>query len=201
MIIIGFDTTGACDQHKTWKKLLTKIVTEYAGQPTPEIRKDDNGKPRADGVCFSVSHSSEIVMCAAFVGKAYGSFPEISAGERIDLGNGELFFHIPCRSCFEIGADVEVISKKRDTSRLISIAERYFTPDEIAFVRNGGKNAFYRIWTEKESFLKLNGAGLRDIRCADTRSLPSCFSMTSFTLLCRNEVYSASVCCEDRTTD
>ncbi|MDR0951864.1 MAG: 4'-phosphopantetheinyl transferase superfamily protein [Oscillospiraceae bacterium] len=41
------------------------------------------------------------------------------------------------------------------------IAERYFAPDEAAYIAEGSDSRrFYEVWTKKESRLKLSGAGL-----------------------------------------
>ena len=58
-----------------------------------------------------------------------------------------------------IGLDVEPIRTDRNT---LSIAERFFLPDELSrFKALGGTHeAFYSIWTEKEARAKLFGVGL-----------------------------------------
>ncbi|WP_182300400.1 4'-phosphopantetheinyl transferase family protein [Cohnella cholangitidis] len=60
----------------------------------------------------------------------------------------------------EIGIDIEYM---RDFE-YSSIANRYFTRNENAFVSEQGDEnkltAFYRIWTQKESYLKATGSGL-----------------------------------------
>lgn len=77
-------------------------------------------------------------------------------------GRDDLFFNLshsgdmvicavaPC----EVGCDVE--HRRPAVSR---IASRYFTPEEQAFVSLDPDN-FFRMWTLKESFLKVTGKGL-----------------------------------------
>ena len=60
---------------------------------------------------------------------------------------------------FEVGCDIEQI---REGSRTRKIAARYFTEEEQAFVvsQPDETEAFYRMWTHKESFMKVTGMGL-----------------------------------------
>ncbi len=59
----------------------------------------------------------------------------------------------------EVGCDIEYI-KKAD----LELAKRFFCPEEYEFIAGleGEKqdNAFYQIWTMKESFLKATGMGM-----------------------------------------
>ena len=55
-----------------------------------------------------------------------------------------------------IGIDIELI-KPVD----MAIAERFFTPDETAYIMTGmQEQRFYEIWTKKESHIKWEGKGL-----------------------------------------
>ncbi|MGI6701363.1 MAG: 4'-phosphopantetheinyl transferase family protein [Christensenellales bacterium] len=55
-----------------------------------------------------------------------------------------------------LGIDIERI-KERDHSAL---AKRYFTANEYALVKSGGITRFYRLWTMKEAYMKIQGARL-----------------------------------------
>ena len=59
-----------------------------------------------------------------------------------------------------VGCDVEKVSDLPQ-----NIAERYFTSKEVAYLNQLGDaekvNEFYRIWTMKESYLKMTGEGLQ----------------------------------------
>ena len=62
----------------------------------------------------------------------------------------------------DVGVDVE----RSDRAPLVgNIARRYFTPEEAELVRadaaDGGRDAFFRLWTLKEAFIKATGEGLR----------------------------------------
>ena len=63
-------------------------------------------------------------------------------------------------SPFEVGCDVEII--KGDRGRL---AERFFKPEESAWIKHfetleAQSEAFYRLWTLKECYMKVTGRGL-----------------------------------------
>jgi len=60
---------------------------------------------------------------------------------------------------FEVGCDIEQIVSGSRTSK---IAKRYFTGEEQEFVDSSPDRtaAFYRMWTLKESFMKVTGLGL-----------------------------------------
>ena len=63
-------------------------------------------------------------------------------------------------SPFEVGCDVEII--KGDRGRL---AERFFKPEESAWIKSfeslpAQSEAFYRLWTLKECYMKVTGRGL-----------------------------------------
>ena len=60
----------------------------------------------------------------------------------------------------QVGIDVEFIKPIR-----IDIAEQFFSPDEVNYIKSGIKPddkiyRFFEIWTMKESFVKLKGMGL-----------------------------------------
>lgn len=58
-----------------------------------------------------------------------------------------------------VGCDVEKVGEYRN-----GIAERYFTENEIAYLNlfdgEESKEEFYRLWTMKESYLKMTGEGV-----------------------------------------
>lgn len=61
----------------------------------------------------------------------------------------------------EVGIDIEFV---RDDFSDIEIAERFFSPDEIAALKSLPKHlqkhAFFLCWTRKEAFIKAKGKGL-----------------------------------------
>lgn len=82
------------------------------------------------------------------------------------LANGEIHFSLShggkcVAAAFDrakVGVDVE--RKGRENPEKIS--ERFFHPDEHAYVKNSGcdSTAFLEIWTKKEAYLKMLGVGL-----------------------------------------
>lgn len=97
---------------------------------------ESHGKPyfaNLKNVHFNASHSGQMALCAF--------------------------------SDSEVGCDIEIISKSNT-----DLAERFFTKGEYEFIISESENCtdkdskqaekFYRIWTLKESFLKLTGEGI-----------------------------------------
>ncbi len=119
----------------------------------------DRGKPYANGVFFSLSHSGEIAAIAT--------------------------------DSAEIGLDVEQLP---DDSRL-KIADRFYHVNERLAVENANHpvNAFARIWTRKEAYLKMTGEGIStDLTAFDTTAPPLSEQLYTVDL----EGYCLSVCCE-----
>ena len=60
----------------------------------------------------------------------------------------------------EVGVDVEHVQPRS----LIEIADRFFHPDEAAWVRSlpeaGQREGFFSVWSAKEAFIKCTGKGL-----------------------------------------
>lgn len=107
--------------------LLKKVLSEYEID-TADVHTDANGKPFANGICFNLSHTEGLVICAV--------------------------------SKEEIGCDVEKIKPAPGKA-----AERYFTKNEAESLRQCGPDhydeAFTRLWTMKESYMKMTGEGMR----------------------------------------
>ncbi len=58
------------------------------------------------------------------------------------------------------GIDLEDLSIKRN---FLKLANHYYSSDEIAYVEQNGSEAFYKLWTIKESIAKLQGKGLAEV--------------------------------------
>ncbi len=56
----------------------------------------------------------------------------------------------------EIGVDVQEMR----AVRYEALARRFFHPQEVNELEKSGFDDFYRIWTRKESYVKLTGAGI-----------------------------------------
>ena len=62
-----------------------------------------------------------------------------------------------CALCrYDVGIDIEQHAA-RDNAAL---ARRFFHPQEIEYTHRGGTEAFYSVWTAKESYVKLLGTGI-----------------------------------------
>ncbi len=91
----------------------------------------------------------------------------------------------------EVGADIQLAD--RDEGRLIQLAERYFSSDELDYVKKDPSVGFYEIWCKKESYLKLTGEGLsRRLSDISVFSLP-------YEFMCeRIGWYTVAVCCDEK---
>ena len=77
----------------------------------------------------------------------------------------------------QVGVDIE---KLRDIN--LKIADRYFTDDEKAYVKDN--KSFFYIWTRKEAYLKMTGEGLKGLRTCnilDNKKIKT-FETEDFTL-------------------
>lgn len=115
--------------------LLDEILKGYGlSEKNMEYGKNSYGKPYFKGyenINFSLSHTQNYALC---------SFCE---GKNINLG-----------------ADIQIIS--RDPMHLV---KRFYTKDEAEYVFLNDdiasqKEAFYRIWSLKESYIKAVGKGM-----------------------------------------
>jgi 4'-phosphopantetheinyl transferase len=122
---------------------------------------------------YVVSHAVLRVLLARYLGChprepefafGRGGKPALRGGSRLRFNmshSGGLAVYAFACDC-EIGVDTEQV---RDTSDFEQIAGRYFCPAEAAELLSlpGGpprRDAFYRCWTRKESYIKATGDGL-----------------------------------------
>ena len=107
--------------------LLQKVLALYHMQDS-DVFVDEHGKPKVEGLEFSLSHSGNLVLCAV--------------------------------SEEPVGCDVEELRKAPK-----GVAERYFSDAEQAYLSHFSADEhdreFFRIWTMKESYVKMTGEGLR----------------------------------------
>lgn len=108
--------------------LLLKWVLRQRGFESKALRYGDKGKPFVEGICFSLSHSGDMVICAV------GDKP--------------------------VGCDIERTAQARK-----KVAERFFAPEEIEYLHSFSGDTldreFFRLWTMKESYIKMTGEGLK----------------------------------------
>lgn len=107
--------------------LLGYILKQY-GLDAEDVKHGWNGKPEIEGICFNLSHSKNMVICAA--------------AHKL------------------VGCDIEQISKAPE-----KVANRFFCESEIKYLNELSeekrKQEFYRLWTMKESYIKMTGEGMR----------------------------------------
>lgn len=119
--------------------VLRRILSRYTGCPPGELTFEAGkyGKPRLVGVCgggsplrFNLAHSGELVLVGV------------------------------CRDG-ETGVDIEAVDPAVDVR---GIGRRFFHPAEVRVLDNlsgeACRDAFFRLWTRKEAFIKAVGAGL-----------------------------------------
>lgn len=199
MIISGISPSVRPSHHDDGRELLSRMLGRFLGIEGAEITVDSRDKPRIEGVRFSISHSEGLVMCSLFVPGEGSSLPVLRDGDEVSV-DGEMFFASDAEECGDIGVDIELIDGGRDEARLRSLAQRYYSEAEREFVldREDMRERFYRVWTDKESYLKLTGEGLSGIRRADTAQLGDGILRTSFRILHGGEKYSVSICLRGR---
>lgn len=135
------------------RRLLSDLLArEGISVPAPlPIVKEKNGRPYLDlprtatdpHIDFNLSHAGPYVVCA--------------------LATASYIERVP-----RIGVDVEVPHEKFSPERL---AARFFAPAEFELLRKHdfARPHFLKLWTQKESYLKLTGEGLAGgIRSTDT---------------------------------
>ncbi|MCI8646897.1 MAG: 4'-phosphopantetheinyl transferase superfamily protein [Firmicutes bacterium] len=57
-----------------------------------------------------------------------------------------------------MGVDVQKVRR----CRMEKIAERYYTPDEQAYIQQEGEWGFFQIWARKEAYAKFTGEGMTE---------------------------------------
>ena len=128
--------------------LIRACLLHYTEELFPQIDRDrirsafiqrtEKGKPSLPDfpeIHFSVSHSGSLWGCA--------------------------FHTLPVGFDLEVSAD-RMLKKRpdRNEERWMSIARRFFHPEECAYIRTHGREAFFRIWVRKEAFVKHSGGGI-----------------------------------------
>lgn len=107
--------------------LLLREVLSQHGVSVDSVYIGSNGKPMAEKLCFNLSHSGKMVVCAV--------------GER------------------PVGCDVEEIKAAPK-----GVATRFFSERENRYLQKFEGAAydaeFFRLWTMKESYVKMTGEGM-----------------------------------------
>ena len=114
-------------------------------------------------VCPELYNSPDDVLRYAETGKPYVG---VGSGMYVSISHS----HGLCAAAVsdsEIGVDIEYIDPSRSVERLKRLAERFFSQDELAYIKaeaDAGDavlpERFFEVWCAKESYVKYTGAGL-----------------------------------------
>ncbi|TWT92089.1 4'-phosphopantetheinyl transferase family protein [Stieleria varia] len=126
------------NQHVVGRGMARRLLGDVNVAPEQiEFDQGTNGKPYvvapdAAKQPFNIAHTDGLVVCG--------------------LGNAPIDL---------VGVDVERLSRRTSTE----LAERYFSEPEVRYVRSKPteeqREAFLKVWTLKESFIKAIGTGLQ----------------------------------------
>lgn len=125
------------------------LLLHWAGCSAP-LHFLSNGRPAVfdETFDFNISHTARLTVCAVRFADPHD------------------------QNTLSVGIDAEDGSRLSDR-QMQQIAQRWFSPKECALSgENSDRETFLRIWTGKEAMVKRTGAGLRDLRTADTLSVP-----------------------------
>jgi len=143
-----FRVSTSRNQHVVGRGMTRKLLASFAASAPNDINRSSAIEP------------SQIVFAFTPYGKPYVVAPEpvMRPFNVAHTDSMVLFTHTPS-GC--IGVDVERISRKTD----VALAERYFAKPEVQYVLDHidpekQLQAFLRVWTLKESFIKAIGTGL-----------------------------------------
>jgi len=95
-------------------------------------------------------------------GKPFVKHPStLSHSFNVSHTDGLVLCGIGSHEHIQLGVDVERLDRRTDTE----LADRYFSPPEVEYVRSFAageprRHAFLRVWTLKEAFIKAIGTGL-----------------------------------------
>ena len=82
------------------------------------------------------------------------------------FAGSELFFSVSHSGsywvCAVSNAELGIDLQQYQSCRMELIAKRFFHPKEAAWVKGKGREAFFLVWTAKESYVKFTGEGITD---------------------------------------
>ncbi|MDD6236038.1 MAG: 4'-phosphopantetheinyl transferase superfamily protein [Clostridiales bacterium] len=82
------------------------------------------------------------------------------------FAGSEIFFSVSHSgsywTCAVSNAQLGIDLQRYQTCRMEWIAKRFFHPNEAAWIKDRGQEAFFLVWTAKESYVKFTGEGITD---------------------------------------
>ncbi len=136
--------------------LCSRLGLSAADTPPFAIAYEEKGKPYLSGredICFNISHSGDYV-CVAVSSLPVGIDIQENPGKQSAAVYGEC----PTGdSRYTTGGQEEIYRKER------KIAERFYTASDrkrLALCGEEYGDLFYRMWSIKESYIKLTGEGM-----------------------------------------
>lgn len=128
------------DKEKRDSQLLAAL-REYTGVDSAQILYTSRGKPYIKGLpeekFMSITTADEVMVCV------FSDKPVGVDGERIN----------------------RVVNDSKDKKTdYVALAEKFFSEDEVEFVRDGDSESerFVKVWVRKEAYAKQSGKGMAD---------------------------------------
>lgn len=170
-------------RHESSHNLLSQMLSLYTKYSYSQLEKDENGKPFINGTAFSISHS----YCASCVALVIDE-QEVDDAIIVDAK--------ACSSC--VGVDIESVADK-SVERCKKIAQQKFFESEVELLKQCSCDdeyikLFCLMWTQKESYSKFTGVGLKDALRFDTTQKNVDFKIYSEIIVVNNQSFAMSVC-------
>ena len=137
VVLYVMDANDGCSTDEKLRITARKYLSAESVTEQTEVARTERGKPyfpHLPKLHCSPSHSGDYFICAM--------------------------------ADFPVGADIQIHKGLRDESpeeaaaRLKRIAKRYFSPAEAEFLQTDTCDRFFRLWTARESYVKLTGQGI-----------------------------------------
>ena len=144
-------------------KDFTAKMPKKATHETLQVKK------KVDDFFYHMGFKKNYAMCTETCGRPYLKF-ESEADLSVDFNishskEGLAIFVVACEDGdFRIGCDLECIHPRKN---YLEIAQEVFFPQEVQWIVDGsgeeGLERFYRVWTVKEAWLKVQGKSVFDM--------------------------------------
>lgn len=196
MLVIGRAFYLQGEQKKAAEMLRNTLIERYlCKKGNAMLFRTEDGRPMLTipGADISTTHSHGLVMVALSIPYTLVSLQKKELPEGIGIEEYPENFH-------RVGIDAELLTDE-DCEKYRKIAERWFCTDEKAYLESIQpealyREAFFRMWTQKESVCKLTGEGISAIRDVNTLALPEGMTVRNRLLRTQNGVYVCAFCGE-----